>query len=66
MCNRVVPEPEPGPEPEPDFDEGGETLKPCTTLRAIVAERTCLNVMMEERREPAGTGVGNVRSWICP
>jgi len=64
MRNRV----ELGPEPEPAFDddECSEKLKPCKTLRAIVAARMCWNVIVEKRREPAGTGVGDVRSWIWP
>jgi hypothetical protein len=64
MRNRV----ELGPELEPAVDDeaGSEKLKPCKTLRAIVAERMCLNVTMEERREPAGTGVGVVRSRMWP
>lgn len=53
-------------EPEPDPESGEVNLKPCTTFRAIVAERKCLNVIVEERREPAGTGAGAVRSLIRP
>jgi hypothetical protein len=63
--NRVELDPE--PEPEPAFDEErSEKLKPCKTLRAIMAARTCLNVIVEERREPVGTGVGDVKSCIRP
>lgn len=60
MCNRVEPELE--PELMPGFGETEEKSKPCRTLRAIVAERTCLNMIVEERREPAGTGIGGVIS----
>ena len=55
-----------GPGPDLYFRDASEKLKPCKTLRAIVAERTCRNVMVEERREPAETGVGNVKSRIWP
>jgi hypothetical protein len=68
MRNCVERGPEPELDPEPDFDdeEQSEKLKPCKTLRAIVAERTFLNVTVDERREPAGTGVGDVKSCMRP
>jgi hypothetical protein len=47
MCNRVEVEPESGPRPDFGEAECDEKLKPCMTLRAIVAERTCLNVTVE-------------------
>lgn len=42
------------------------TTNPWATFRAIVAERKRRKVIVVERREPAGTGVGVVRSWIWP
>lgn len=47
-----------------DDDEGSSAghSNPCMALRAIVAERMRLNVMVEERKDPAGTGVGEVIS----
>lgn len=42
----------------------GSARNPCTTLRAIAAERIESKVTVVERREPDGTGSGLVRFWM--
>lgn len=42
------------------------TRSPCMALRAVVADVTCRNRIVDERSDPAGTGDGDVISPMRP